>query len=85
MVRYPRLAATDDSVSVQWSKRTLTALYNERPSWLTLAHRALDEAVFAAYAWESELTSDEIICRLLELNQERGAGRPTPETRELLV
>lgn len=30
--------------------RTLTNLYNERPAWLKLAHRALDEAVIAAYA-----------------------------------
>ena len=31
-------------------KRTLTNLYNERPTWLKLAHKALDEAVLAAYA-----------------------------------
>lgn len=31
-------------------KRTLTNLYNERPTWLKLAHRRLDEAVLAAYA-----------------------------------
>jgi len=30
-------------------KRTLTNLYNERPWWLKLAHRKLDEAVIAAY------------------------------------
>jgi len=31
-------------------KRTLTNLYNQRPTWLRLAHRRLDEAVLAAYA-----------------------------------
>jgi len=31
-------------------KRTLTNLYNERPTWLKLAHRRLDEAVLASYA-----------------------------------
>jgi len=31
-------------------KRTLTNLYNERPTWLRLAHRRLDEAVLSAYA-----------------------------------
>jgi hypothetical protein len=31
-------------------KRTLTNLYNERPTWLRLAHEALDRAVLAAYA-----------------------------------
>ena len=27
----------------------LLNLYNQRPTWLDLAHRRLDEAVFAAY------------------------------------
>lgn len=31
-------------------KRTLTNLYNERPTWLKLAHQRLDEAVLNAYA-----------------------------------
>ena len=31
-------------------KRTLTNLYNERPTWLRLAHQQLDRAVLAAYA-----------------------------------
>jgi hypothetical protein len=39
-------AAKDDRLK----KRTLTNLYNERPTWLKLAHEALDRAVLAAYA-----------------------------------
>ena len=31
-------------------KRTLTNLFNERPTWLRLAHENLDRAVLAAYA-----------------------------------
>jgi hypothetical protein len=31
-------------------RRTLTNLYNERPTWLRLAHERLDRAVLAAYA-----------------------------------
>jgi hypothetical protein len=31
-------------------KRTLTNLYNERPTWLKHAHEKLDRAVLAAYA-----------------------------------
>ena len=31
-------------------KRTLTNLYNERPTWLKLAHETLDRSVLAAYA-----------------------------------
>ena len=34
-------------------KRTLTNLYNQRPTWLDLAHRKLDEAVLDAYGWPS--------------------------------
>src|SRR5882762_6340564 len=45
--------------------RTLTNLYNEWPTWLDLAHRKIDEAVFAAYGWNSSLTDDEILAHLL--------------------
>ena len=34
------------------TKRTLTNLYNARPTWLQLAHAALDRAVWAAYGWD---------------------------------
>lgn len=40
-------AAAKDS---RLKKRTLTNLYNERPTWLKLAHEKLDRAVLAAYA-----------------------------------
>jgi hypothetical protein len=33
------------------AKRTLTNLYNQRPTWLANAHADLDAAVFAAYGW----------------------------------
>jgi len=56
-------------------KRTLTNLYNQRPEWLQNAHRALDEAVFAAYGWPCDLTKEEILSRLLALNHERAAGQ----------
>ncbi|MBN1453939.1 MAG: class I SAM-dependent DNA methyltransferase [Anaerolineales bacterium] len=52
-------------------KRTLTNLYNARPTWLELAHKKLDEAVFAAYGWPSDLSDEEILERLLALNLER--------------
>jgi hypothetical protein len=53
-------------------KRTLTNLYNAPPTWLDLAHKRLDEAVFAAYGWKSDLGDDEILEKLLSLNLERG-------------
>jgi type II restriction/modification system DNA methylase subunit YeeA len=53
--------------------RTLTKIYNQRPEWLANAHRALDEAVFDAYGWPADLTTQEILARLLALNHERAA------------
>jgi type II restriction/modification system DNA methylase subunit YeeA len=56
-------------------KRTLTNLYNQRPEWLANAHRALDEAVFAAYDWPADLSKEEILARLLALNHERASAQ----------
>jgi hypothetical protein len=57
-------------------KRTLTNLYNARPTWLQNAHAALDRAVWDAYGWPADevpaqVEEDVILSRLLELNQER--------------
>jgi hypothetical protein len=52
-------------------KRTLTNLYNQRPTWLNHVHAALDAAVFAAYGWPADLSDTEILERLLALNLER--------------
>jgi type II restriction/modification system DNA methylase subunit YeeA len=54
-------------------KRTLTNLYNERPTWLELAHNKLDDAVLHAYGWPHELSDEEILARLLKLNLERAS------------
>lgn len=54
-------------------RRTLTNLYNEMPSWLTQRHERLDRAVHAAYAWPYPLAEDEVLARLLELNESRSA------------
>ena len=59
--------------------RTLTNLYNARPSWLAEAHRKLDEAVSAAYGWPATLTDAEVLEYLLTLNQQR-ANVPTSTT-----
>lgn len=72
-VKYPRSIPKDADCAAKLQKRTLTNLYNERPTWLDLAHKKLDEAVFAAYGWPSNLTDDEILSRLLALNLERAA------------
>jgi hypothetical protein len=73
-VRYPRVVPKDEAFAKLLAKRTLTNLYNERPTWLVLAHRKLDEAVFAAYGGPPTLTDDELLAKLLALNLERAAA-----------
>ncbi|HKM54701.1 MAG TPA: hypothetical protein VJY33_14930 [Isosphaeraceae bacterium] len=75
-VRYPRMVPKDAHV-FDLAKRTLTNLYNERPTWLDLAHKALDEAVFDAYGWDPLMTDEQILAALLELNLERSASSDT--------
>lgn len=63
---------TDDT---ELKKRTLTNLYNLRPTWLDLAHKKLDAAVFAAYGWSErpdDVSEEVILERLLALNIARG-------------
>lgn len=62
-------------------KRTLTNLYNERPTWLKLAHEKLDRAVLAAYAavdpeglWPENWA---------EVWTDTGAGQPLPTNHPL--
>jgi hypothetical protein len=55
------------------AKRTLTNLYNARPTWLAQAHERLDAAVLAAYGWPADLDREELLARLLALNLARAA------------
>mgnify|MGYP005843104567 CR=1 FL=1 len=70
-VRYPRLVPVDAEAAARLKKRTLTNLYNQRPAWLDLAHKKLDEAVFAAYGWDPGLPDEAVLEKLLALNRER--------------
>jgi hypothetical protein len=65
------VVAKDPEFAKLLARRTLTNLYNERPTWLVLAHRKLDEAVFAAYGWDPGMTDEEILTKLLNLNLEQ--------------
>ena len=47
---------------------------DQRPTWLDLAHKKLDQAVLDAYAWPHDLTDDQILERLLALNLKRAGG-----------
>ena len=64
----PELDAT------QLRRRTLTNLYNQRPTWLANAHAILDAAVADAYGWPAALSGEEILERLLALNLKRAAA-----------
>lgn len=80
-VRYPRLVPQDANAAASLKKRTLTALYNERPAWLVQAHATLDAAVAAAYGWEPEMDEASVLKSLLDLNHTRAAEAPTPVPR----
>ena len=73
---YPdRILPVSERAAQILKKRTLTNLYNERPIWLDNVHRELDDAVAAAYGWPTDLSDDEILKRLLDLNLARAASQ----------
>jgi hypothetical protein len=74
---YPDRIVARPGFEAELAKRTLTNLYNQRPTWLAQAHEALDAAVAAAYGWAdwtAQLPDDEILRRLLALNRERAGA-----------
>ncbi|MEI8313460.1 MAG: hypothetical protein WCH98_22140, partial [Verrucomicrobiota bacterium] len=65
---YPRIVPRDPDCAKRLADRTLTKLYNARPTWLATAPAELDDAVSAAYGWPGGLAPDDIIARLLGLS-----------------
>jgi len=60
-----------DASDAELKKRTLTNLYNARPTWLANLHAALDHAVWIAYGWDddpAQTVERHILERLLGLN-----------------
>jgi type II restriction/modification system DNA methylase subunit YeeA len=71
---YPdRIIPVSEKAAAELKKRTLTNLYNQRPAWLAQAHQRLDEAVAAAYGWPADISEEEALKKLLELNLSRSA------------
>jgi type II restriction/modification system DNA methylase subunit YeeA len=69
---YPdRILPKDEAAAQVLKHRTLTNLYNERPSWLHNAHRDMDEAFAYAYGWQRDMSDAEILTKLLLLNVAR--------------
>lgn len=65
----------EGATEAELKKRTLTNLYNQRPTWLANAHARLDRAVFAAYGWPEDIADEDILKNLLALNLERSGAR----------
>ncbi len=66
---YPkRPVARDEAAAKHLKTRTLTNLYNARPQWLADAHAELDAAVAEAYGWDTDLSEEEALGKLLALN-----------------
>jgi hypothetical protein len=71
---YPDRIIAKPGHEKELADRTLTKLYNQRPTWLDAAHKALDVAVAAAYGWadySADRPDEEILKRLLALNLAR--------------
>jgi hypothetical protein len=66
-----RILPANPAAEKELKKRTLTNLYNERPTWLANAHRDLDAAVAAAYGWAADISEEDALARLLALNRAR--------------
>jgi len=69
---YPdRILPKNVVAAVELKKRTLTNLYNMRPQWLADADGDLDAAVAAAYGWPADISEEDALAKLLELNLSR--------------
>lgn len=72
---YPdRILPKTEAAAAELKKRTLTNLYNQRPQWLADAHRDLDAAVVAAYGWPADISEEDALAKLLDLNLARASA-----------
>jgi hypothetical protein len=76
-----RVLPRDEECAKELKKRTLTHPLQSAPC-LARPCRELDEAVATAYGWSADLSDDEILRRLFELNQAR-ASRSSTVSRDL--
>ena len=68
-----RVMPITETAARELKKRTLTNLYNRRPAWIDQAHRQLDEVVASAYGWPADISEEEALKKLLELNLSQSA------------
>lgn len=75
---YPDRVLPVSGFEQQLKARTLTVLYTDNPAWLRRLNERLDVAVARAYGWDdytAEMPDDEILIRLMALNQERSQAK----------
>jgi len=83
---YPdRILPKDAGAATKLRERTLTKLYNQRPQWLMDAQHDLDAAVAAAYGWPSDITEDEALAELLDLNLARSGVATVPPDKPYVI
>jgi hypothetical protein len=80
----PQIVPINHAAAEVLKKRTMTDLYNDRPTWLQLAHLELDSAVCEAYGWTAALSDNEILEGLFQLNQERASHRQSIVASEIV-
>ena len=78
-----RILPVDDKAAAILKKRTLTNLYNEAPAWLSNAHSELDATVAAAYGWHTDISIDDAIANLFELNKSRASASQLAESMRI--
>lgn len=71
-----RFLPKDDAAAALLRRRSMTNLYNEMPQWLENVHHDIDVAVAASYHWPSDISDEEALARLLELNLARAGAKP---------
>ena len=74
---YPDLVLPKAGFEQRLKMRTLTDLYNDDPAWFRQLRKRLDISVARAFGWDdytAEMSDDEILIRLMALNQARSQG-----------
>jgi hypothetical protein len=77
-----RIVPVNTKADEELKKRTLTNLYNQRPTWLLQAHENLDNAVADAYGWPRDISEEDALKKLLELNLSRVGATIRPRRRK---
>jgi hypothetical protein len=66
-----RILAASGNALQRVKSRPIRSTFSIFATRFDLTHKRLDDAVFAAYGWQPDLTDEEIVEKLLGLNLER--------------